>query len=51
METLVRRIWSGAFHDIVRDATELSDQDRGQSDADQRIRVGMYFYRGPNLQP
>ena len=48
METLVRRIWSGAFHDIVRDATALSDQDRGQSDANQRIRVGMYFYRGPN---
>ncbi len=49
--TLARQIWSNAFHDFVRDATVLSDQDRGQPGADQRIRVGMYFYHGPNLEP
>lgn len=49
--TLARQIWTNAFHDIVRDATALSDQDRGQSGADQRLRVGMYFYHGPDLEP
>ncbi|MBL0121629.1 MAG: hypothetical protein IPP88_02510 [Betaproteobacteria bacterium] len=51
MNKLARQIWSSAFHEIVRNATVLSDQDRGQSDADQRIRIGMYFYHGPNLKP
>ena len=51
MNTLARQIWSKAFHDIVRDATALSDQDQGQSGADQRVRVGMYFYHGPNVKP
>jgi len=48
MGTLARQIWSKAFHDIVRQATVLSDQDRGQPGADQRIRMGMYFYQGQN---
>lgn len=48
---LSRQIWSNAFHDLVRDATALSDQDRGQPGADRRVRVGMYFYHGPDLQP
>ena len=48
--TLARQFWSDIFHDLVRDATVLSDQDRGQPGADQRIRVGMYFYHGPNLE-
>lgn len=51
MNALARRIWSKAFHEIVRDATALSDQDRGQIGADQRVRVGMYFYHGPNAKP
>lgn len=51
MNSLARQIWSKAFHDIVRDATALSDQDRGQIGADQRVRVGMYFYHGPNVNP
>jgi hypothetical protein len=51
LSNLSRQIWSNAFHDVVRDATVLSDQDRGQPGADQRIRVGMYFYHGPNLEP
>ena len=51
LSTQARQIWSNAFHDVVRDATALSDQDRGQAGADQRIRVGMYFYHGPNQEP
>jgi hypothetical protein len=51
MGTLARQIWAKAFHDIVREATALTDQDRGQSGADQRIRVGMYFYQGPDHEP
>jgi hypothetical protein len=48
--TLARRIWTAAFQTIVRDATVLSDKDEGQAGADQRLRVGMYFYHGPNLE-
>ncbi len=51
LKTLARQIWANAFHDIVRDATALSDLDRGQAEADQRIRIGMYFYYGANLKP
>lgn len=51
LSNLSRQIWSNAFHEVVRDATVLSDRDRGQPGADQRVRVGMYFYHGPNLEP
>jgi hypothetical protein len=51
LNNLARQIWSNVFHDVVREATALSDQDREQPGADQRIRVGMYFYHGPNLEP
>ncbi len=50
LNTLARQIWSRALHEVVRDATSLSDQDQGQPDADQRMRVGMYFYHGPDLK-
>jgi len=50
INTLARHIWSNAFHDIVRDATALSAGDRSQPGADQRLRVGMYFFHGPNLK-
>ena len=50
MNALARQIWLRAFHEVVRDATALSDQDRGQSGADQRVRIGMYFYHGPNVK-
>jgi uncharacterized protein DUF6502 len=50
MNALARKVWQGAFHEIVRKATTLSDKDAGQEGADQRIRVGMYFYHGPNLK-
>jgi hypothetical protein len=50
MNALARQIWLRAFHEVVRDATALSNQDRGQSGADQRVRIGMYFYHGPNVK-
>ena len=51
MNALARQIWLRAFHEIVRDATRLCEQDRGQGGADQRVRIGMYFYHGPNVNP
>jgi len=51
MNALARQIWLRASHEIVRDATRLCEQDRGQSEADQRVRIGMYFYHGPNVNP
>ena len=51
MNNLTRKIWLSAFHEIVHQATTLSDEDLGQQGADQRIRVGIYFYHGPNLTP
>jgi len=48
MNDLARQIWLRAFHELVRDATALSDKDSGQPGADQRVRVGMYFYHGPD---
>lgn len=48
MDALARQIWSRAFHEIVRTATTLSDKDQGDDRADQRLRVGMYFYHGPD---
>ncbi len=46
-----RAIWLRAFHQVVRDATALCEQDQGHDGADQRIRFGMYFYHGPDVQP
>lgn len=50
MTKLVRQVWIKAFHEIVRDATVLTDQDRDKPGADQRMRVGMYFYHGPDAK-
>lgn len=50
MNALARQIWIDAFQTIVRDATALSDQDRNEPDANQRMRIGMYFYHGTELK-
>jgi hypothetical protein len=50
MNALARQIWLRAFQEVVRDATLLIEQDRGQRGADQRVRIGMYFYHGPNVK-
>ena len=51
MHALARKVWQGAFHEVVRKATALSEKDAGQDGADQRIRVGMYFYHAPDAKP
>jgi hypothetical protein len=51
MHALARKVWQGAFHDIVRKATALSERDAGREGADRRIRVGMYFYHAPGAKP
>lgn len=48
---VARKIWERAFHEMVREATALDEQDRDQPSSNQRIRVGMYFYHGPNIKP
>lgn len=42
---LAREIWEKAVRDLVRQAAAASAQDAQRRDADQRVRVGMYFYR------
>jgi hypothetical protein len=51
INALSRKIWAAAFQTIVSNATVVSDKDEGQAGANQRLRVGMYFYHGPNLEP
>jgi hypothetical protein len=51
INALSRKIWTSAFQTIVSNATVLSDKDEGQAGANQRLRVGMYFYHGSNLEP
>lgn len=51
LNSLAREIWLRAFHEVVRDATTLCAQDRGNDGADRRVRFGMYFYHGPDVQP
>ena len=51
MNALARKVWQGAFHEIVRKATALSDKDAGQDGAEHRVRVGMYFYHAPDPKP
>lgn len=50
MNALARQIWMKVFHEIVREATALSEQDQGQSGSDQRVRIGMYLYHGPDTK-
>lgn len=48
MRALARKTWQAAFPEIVRRATALREDDSGRQDADQRIRIGMYFYYEPD---
>lgn len=50
MNALARQIWLRAFPELVRYVTARSEWDSGQSGADQRVRMGMYFYQGPNAK-
>lgn len=48
MRALARKTWQAAFPEIARKATALREDDSGQQGADQRIRIGMYFYYEPD---
>jgi hypothetical protein len=51
LAALARQAWAQAFHEIVTEATTLNAQDSTQEGADQRVRIGMYFYQGPTAKP
>lgn len=48
MRALARKTWRAASTEIVREATALREDDSGQQGADQRVRIGMYFYYEPD---
>lgn len=48
---LARGIWSKALRELVHQAGGLSASDAPQPGADQRVRVGMYFYRASGGTP
>jgi len=50
LHALARQTWRAAFHDLVRTATTLREDDANRPGADQRIRIGVYFYREPDRQ-
>jgi len=45
LDALSRGLWAGVLQQMVRTATLLSKQDQGIAGADERVRLGMYFYR------
>lgn len=45
LNALSRGLWAGVLQQMVRTATLLSKQDQGVEGADERVRLGMYFYR------
>ena len=45
LSALSRGLWAGVFQQMVRTATLLSKQDEGVAGAEERVRLGMYFYR------
>lgn len=40
-------LWKGAFQKFALEATQLCDQDKEKSDANYRLRFGVYFYAEP----
>lgn len=48
--SLARKAWARALHDVVKEATALSARDQDQAEADQRFRLGMYFFHGAQQQ-
>lgn len=47
LRALAREIWLKAFREFAREATKHYRRDEGLPDADQRVRFGMFCYRGP----
>jgi hypothetical protein len=46
LSALSNKLWAEVFQEMVRAATELSQQDKNIKDANERVRLGMYFYTG-----
>ncbi|MCX7174430.1 MAG: DUF6502 family protein [Proteobacteria bacterium] len=44
LAALARKQWDSTFRVFVREAIALSKRDKGRADADQRIRLGSYFF-------
>lgn len=47
LNALSRQIWTKAFHEVVTEATKLCREDEQNPEANQRVRFGMYYYKGP----
>jgi hypothetical protein len=43
-----RRLWAGAFEQIVREATHRFERDRIEPQAQMRMRFGVYYYAEPD---
>ena len=50
LSALSRRIWQKGFREFVREAQKFNQNEVGRTDTDQRIRFGMYCYRGPTTK-
>ena len=48
LSALSRELWSDVFQQMVLAATHLTEQDQGIDGANERVRLGMYFYRCPD---
>lgn len=48
LERIAREIGIESLTRINREALRLADSDEGKKDADQRMSIGIYFYRGPD---
>jgi hypothetical protein len=49
--TLARRLWRGAFQQMVREATQRYQQDSHGAQPSMRMRFGVYYYAEPLLDP
>lgn len=47
LNAMTRKIWARAFKEVVTEATKLYRRDKGKPDANQYVRVGMYYRQGP----
>lgn len=47
LSAMARQIWTRAFHQVATAATRLCRTDQGLPEANQRVRFGMYCYKGP----
>lgn len=51
LHAAARKAWAAAFDEVVGEARERLEQDRGGSDTDHRMRFGVYFFSEPAPAP